>query len=377
MNAPIMRQISQFRFTVFATCVIASSSTVLLAQQNSKAPPRQSTPPATSGKASTVRTQQAPPKGAAPAATAPKHAAPVVKLVAASDEIPPELQDILEEWEASSKSIKTLQGIQSRSEFNHVFGVEKVTKGPFFVETPDKGRIDLLAVPIKKGAVSNKVGKDGEAYKLESGRSEKWICTGEEILILNEDEKEKTYSREAIPENQRGENIIHSPLPFLFGMQAEEAKHRFKLSFDKEKDGSIKNTKESATLLAWPKMEKDRQNYKVARIKLDKTKYLPKEVRLLDDGGTEIVYTFDQVKVNSKNRIRDFFGLDSDPYHPNLKGYALYIPSEDPIAEKEKRTIPATPASKAPRTRIATPPEATTPPAETKETKRHTNTLRK
>ncbi|WP_157606235.1 hypothetical protein [Schlesneria paludicola] len=363
-----MRQISRFRFTVFVTCVTASFSTVLLAQ-NGKSPQRQSSPPATSGKSSTGRPSSAPPKGAAAEAPA-KIDRNLVRQTAATDELPPELEEILADWEAHSKSIKTLHGIQSRSEFNHVFGVEKVTKGPFFLETPDKGRIDILAVKLGKGAVSNKLDKEKKPYKLESGQSQKWICTGEEILILNEDEKDKTYSREAIPENQRGKNIIHSPLPFLFGMEAEEAKHRFKLQFDKDKtDGSIKNSKDSATLLAWPKMEKDRQNYKVARITLDKTKYLPKEVRLLDDSGTEVVYTFESVSVNTKNLqgVRGIFGIETDPYHPSLKGYALYIPPEDPIEEREKRMgIPVQKSGQ--KVRMATPVEPSAPP--TKDGKR-------
>ena len=109
---------------------------------------------------------------------------------------------------------------------------EKVTKGPFFLETPDKGRIDILAVKLPKGATSKKKNKNGKPYELSTGQSRRWICTGDAILSLNEDEK--TYAREVIPENQRGSNIVHSPLPFLFGMEAEEAKTRFKLEFDKQ-----------------------------------------------------------------------------------------------------------------------------------------------
>lgn len=376
-----MRQISRFRFTVVVTCVTASFSTVLLAQ-NGKSPQRQHSQPATSGKSSTARPSSAPPKGAAAAEAPVKIDRNLVRQTAATapaDELPPELEEILEDWESHSKSIKTLHGIQSRSEFNHVFGVEKVTKGPFFLETPDKGRIDILAVKLNKGAVSNKKDKEGKPYKLEAGQSQKWICTGEEILILNEDEKDKTYSREAIPEHQRGKNIIHSPLPFLFGMAADEAKNRFKLSFDKDKsDGSIKNTKDSATLLAWPKMEKDRQNYKVARITLDKIKYLPKEVRLLDDSGTEVVYTFESVSVNTKNLqgVRGIFGIETDPYHPSLKGYAQYIPPEDPIEEREKRmAIPVQKSGQ--KTRMAT-PEPSSPPSKEKRTVTSpTNTIRK
>ena len=87
-------------------------------------------------------------------------------------------------------------------------------------------------------------------------------------------------------------------------------------------------------------MEKDRQNYKVARITLDKKKYLPTEVRLLDDSGLEIVYSFDSVVVNDRNiksQVKKFFGIESDPYHPSLKGYKLYIPPDDPIEMREIR----------------------------------------
>jgi TIGR03009 family protein len=186
----------------------------------------------------------------------------------------------------------------------------------------------MIADPPKKDEVSKKANKSGDPYALESGPAEKWICTGDAILQIND--KEKTYQRIEIPESARGSNIVHTPLPFLFGMTAVEAKTRFKLSLKA-------NTKDSAKILVIPLMEKDKQNYKKALVTLSKKTYLPMEVRMLGEESTEVAYTFEDVKMNDKRLLPEIF--NKDPYHPSLKGYRLVIPNDDPADIQPARMI--------------------------------------
>ena len=258
------------------------------------------------------------------------------------DKLDPKLEKILIEWEAHSSKIKSLNGTHTRQEFIKAFGVEKVSEGEFFLETPDKGRIDMIAKPVGKGEPGS---KDG--YTLEKGSSEKWICTGEEILSFNEDDK--TYSREVLPASMRGKNIVHSPLPFLFGMKAEEAKQRFNLrlgQFGKDKDLPW------VVIYAVPRMDSDRQNYSEAAIKLDLKRYVPLAVRLVDPNGILTVYTFKTVEINDNGFAKFLKGRFGDPYRPSLKGYTLQISNDvQPVSNTESvrtrpgsRTNQATPA---------------------------------
>ena len=266
--------------------------------------------------------------GGAPKGTAPRTAPSRPKV----PEPTPELEAVLKKWEQESSKIKSLHGTQSRSEFNPIFEQEKVSRGPFFLEMPDKGRIDLLEVKVKDGAKSRRTRKkDGEPWELISAPAQRWICAGDSILMI--DEEDKTYKRDMIPEEQRGKNIVNSPLPFLFGTKADDLKRRFDMELRS-------NTAEAATILAYPKLTMDQENYRVARITLDKKRYVPNEVRMLDDNNFEVVYTFESVVINDngfRSQVQKMFSLaNSDPYHPNLKGYKVVVPIEDPIAERER-----------------------------------------
>ena len=284
-----------------------------------------------SGKA-TLSGQAAPGKQAAdnsqsrpPAEKRPRPAPQEPEKEPEIDKLDPKLEKILNEWEAHSSKIKSISGKHLRREFIKSFAVEKVSEGEFFLETPDKGRIDMIAKPVK-GEVATR-----EGYTLEKGSSERWICTGEEILSFNDDDK--TYTRDVLPVSMRGKNIVHSPLPFLFGMKADEAKQRFNLKligFNKD------NT--AAHIQAIPRMDTDRQNYSEAGIMLDLKQFIPRAVRLVDPNGIETVYIFDQkyVKINDNGFLKELALKFKDPYRPSVKGYTLQISNDvQPVGNKE------------------------------------------
>ena len=54
--------------------------------------------------------------------------------------------------------------------------------------------------------------------------AQRWICTGKQIFIIHDDTK--IYDKIDIPAQQQGKNIMNGPLPFLFGLKAEQAKAR-------------------------------------------------------------------------------------------------------------------------------------------------------
>ena len=351
-----MRQISRIQFVLLVTFLSFGMATALRAQSGSKTGKAQ-----IQSAANNKGSKPSPPK-LAPADDSPKPTGDKTKAYPAElipEEVTPEIEELLKTWEAKSSKIKSLHGKQTRSEFNTVFKVEKISLGRFFLETPDKGRIDMLAVKnLKKGAVSSRKDAEGTPYSLETGQSERWICTGDAIVMINEDEK--TYQRDEIPESERGKNIVHSPLPFLFGMKADEAKTRFKLKI-------IREQKDEVQILVIPLMEKDLQNYEKAIVVLDKKNYLPKTVRLRDQSNLEIVYKFEEVVINDsdiKSKFKTLFGIDDDPYHPSLKPYKLVMqPAAAPADEPTKPIVPASGKLPAPPKNASKAPQSGTKPS--------------
>lgn len=232
-----------------------------------------------------------------------------------------ELQKILEEWEKKSALVKSIHGKHTRVVYNLVFEVEKHAEGKFYLQTPDKGRIDLVGLPPKKGDVSTRIGKSGKPFRLEADRAEKWICDGIEIKVVNDEEK--NYESTELPKHLRGTNIVNGPLPFLFGMKAEETKRRYKLELIPTKNPEVH------TLRIEPRLRNDADNYKTAFIRLEKTRFLPTGVILIDPtGNLETRYTFTILGVNDVNNAnfltrigKGLFGEDADPFNPNLKKY--------------------------------------------------------
>ena len=147
-----MRQISRVDLGLLVLCLSLCVASTVQAQVSGRPAQRptqqQQQPPARAS-----ANGQAPARNA-PAAnnSNPKREAKVdPRPVFHAPEIPPELDAILKRWEVESAKVKTLHGKQTKTEFNLVFEVEKVTKVDFFFETPDKGRIDMAAVPQRRG----------------------------------------------------------------------------------------------------------------------------------------------------------------------------------------------------------------------------------
>ena len=57
--------------------------------------------------------------------------------------VDPRIEALLIEWSQRTKEIKHLQGRHCRATRNFEWGTESWAEGKFYVETPDKGRIDL------------------------------------------------------------------------------------------------------------------------------------------------------------------------------------------------------------------------------------------
>jgi TIGR03009 family protein len=237
------------------------------------------------------------------------------------ENLTPELEKILKDWEFQTSKFETMAGGFSRFKYDKTFEVEKRAEGKFVYKAPDKGNYELRAAQIDKDAVSKKVGKDGTPYVVKPDEPERWVCNGKKVIKIND--KEKTYEEVDIPPESQGQNIIDGPLPFLFGMQAEKAKRRYKLSLLKHK-----NTDE-IWLQVIPRTRGDSANWVKAKVIIEAKTFKPKAVFLEDPTGGESVHVFKDIVINEK---RGFF--DRDPFKPSLRNYKLVLNDKSAVEEK-------------------------------------------
>ncbi len=228
-------------------------------------------------------------------------------------EFAPDVLAILKKWEQFGAQTQKLEGKHSRLVYDNTFKVKKVSQGEFYYETPDKGRIDLYAVDLGKNPAPEK-GPTGELFQVQSETPESWICDGQ--MITHIDLSRKEYEQIPIPQEAQGQNIIDSPLPFLFGLTVEKAKNRYSLKVGDRHQPE----KGLIHLVAKPLLPGDAAEWSEAEVMLDATTFLPIGIKLLAPGGDRTtVYSFKEAKRNKDRGVFAMFG--KDPFHPSLSSF--------------------------------------------------------
>ena len=231
------------------------------------------------------------------------------------------MKAVLADWEASTKDITSLYCPITRIEFDIVFAIETRSMGIVYFENPDKGRIDFKPADETFMAKLARTNPKGKPFKVVAGAETRWICTGKKIYIL--DVKNKQYDSVLIPPQNQGQNITRSPLPFIFGMKAQDAMQRFAMRFGNQHnlDGKLldktgKKMPHVIHIVANPLLPQEAREYLEAEIFLDPRTYLPMHLRMLDPvGNKETRYKFDpaELKVNVNWGLKNPF---KDPYLP-------------------------------------------------------------
>jgi TIGR03009 family protein len=247
----------------------------------------------------------------------------------APPDVDPTLWRVLEFWESRSSRIKRLDGDVLRRTYDKVFKVETLGHGQFFYQAPDNGRLDMNPVEITKKMLEEREkpgarvmrGPDGKPFALESALPEKWVCDGEQLITVHEEDKSADVI--ALPKELRGQNIMNGPLPFLFGLPPAEAIKRFDLKLVE----APTKAKPIAVLTAFPKRRDDQQNWIEATIRLDTRTGLPSAIQLIDPAKTKTeVYSFADMQVNP-GIIRTLW--TKTPFKLNLSKYNVNIHNAD------------------------------------------------
>ena len=238
------------------------------------------------------------------------------------ENLSPALEATLAAWYAATRDVEKLEGTHTEIRTVKSFAVEYHRAGKFYYQSPDHGRIELVPADVEGKAPQT---RPGEPYAVVPGQPELWICDG--VRVTSQDRAAKEAQIIELPPDQRGENIMNGPLPFLLGMPPATVKARFQLRFfpGSEPTGDVrawlKDPASKVVLELLPRRQQDSKNWRKAQVMLSKPDFLPVAVKLFAPGGDmEIVYNFRGIK---KNRAAIFSVFLGDPFKPDLKGYAI------------------------------------------------------
>ena len=96
--------------------------------------------------------------------------------------------------------------------------------------------------------------KDGKDVPIEDARAEHWISDGKSIFEYNHTKKQLIEHK--LPPELQGKAIADSPLPFLFGAEAQKLKQRYWIRIVTPAD-----VKDKIFLEAFPRYQQDAANF--------------------------------------------------------------------------------------------------------------------
>ncbi len=233
------------------------------------------------------------PQGQAPAAAATQAAAAPFTLT------PPEqaeLDKLLAAWEQQSAGTKQLEAKFRRWHYDplaapagvHATWAEGVVK----YGAPDKGLFQVTQLKFFSGIVEEK-----PTYQsVEGQHGEHWVCNGKELLEFDHAKKECRIQQ--LPPEMQGQEILESPLPFVFNLNAARIKERYWVR-------RLESPAGVHVIEAHPKRQADRAQYKLVRIIINDQNYLPQALILYGPNFNEVLspgydhYEFTDVERNT------------------------------------------------------------------------------
>lgn len=181
------------------------------------------------------------------------------------------LDKVLNVWETNTAKIQRYQCNFKRWIFDPTqnTGNDPSARGEGAIRfmQPDKGlfRVDKLEFYAGRDDKQTAIYRENARQKL----GEYWLCDGEYVHIL--DRNDKKCLKVELPPEMRGNQIHLSPLPFLFGVKANEIKERYWVRPIAPPAGS-----RDVVLETFPKRPDDAGNYSRVQIVLDAVDVLPK-----------------------------------------------------------------------------------------------------
>lgn len=239
---------------------------------------------------------------------------------------------LLDYWQQSSEKVKQFvcqfqrfefdtESVDYRDPQDRRLAAASIARGQIRFAAPDRGFYEtqqvwgFAAPPVAPGAEARYEEIQGDAGK------EKWICDGK--FIYEFDFPKKLLIENEIPPEMRGERIVDSPLPFLFGAKRDEILSRYWIR------PIPQNNADEYWLEAYPKRIEDSRMYSKVEVILAREDFLPKAIHVYSPqydpqkGNFQSRYfRFENREINRQlARFQDFMGIFVRPQTPPFEGW--------------------------------------------------------
>ena len=230
------------------------------------------------------------------------------------------LEQMLDYWETSSQKVKQYVCDFQRYEYDsgtvnyrdpntNQLAAATFAKGVIKYAEPDKGFYETTKIM----AFDSPPAAAGEEAKYKTlaaeEAKEKWICDGKNVYEY--DYKNKKLYESELPADMRGDRIIDSPMPFLFGAKKAQILDRYWVRVVPQ------DSETEYYLEAYPKRIDDARLYSKIEIVLAREDFLPKAMHVYSPqynpakGNFQSRYfAFNDRSVNdSVSRFQNFFAI--------------------------------------------------------------------
>ena len=240
-------------------------------------------------------------------------AAPPASPPPAEDKV---LDGHLRKWEEKMKDVTALAAQLVRIDKNHT--IEDTTKlvGVAYYMKDGRGPTALNLAILELAPEGKKEFQ------------ERYVCTGDFIYDFKPAQKEIRYYE--VPKPKPGQVADDNLLSLLFGMKADDAKQRYNLKLAKEDQYYI-------YVDIAPRSAADRSDFQRARLVLNKTTFMPRQLWFEHANGNEVMWDIPNLRTDVKLDRRAFDAPKAPP------GWKM-VPGQ---TEPQPRTIrPANPDGK-------------------------------
>jgi len=263
-------------------------------------------------------TPRAPQQAAPQQPVKPRQPEPPFKLTPQEET---QVDGALGQWEQHNRGVKTFDCRFKRWIYDLVFSQPNQVPEPKFIElgvirfaTPDKGLFKLESME-----------KDGKEMPIDNLRAEHWMCDGKSVFEYNTGKKQVIEHK--LPPELQGKAIANSPLPFLFGAEAQKLKQRYFIRLITPAD-----VQGQEWLEAYPRFQQDAANFHHAIFIINTRDMSPFALRIVQPNGKDYtVYQFYDVVVNDKFKL-----FQADPFKPFTPWGWQLIPDASRTAARPK-----------------------------------------
>ncbi len=199
---------------------------------------------------------------------------------------------LLNAWAKQSEKLKTLAVSIYRVDRDFRWKDEVHYEGSAYFQSPGLAYLDFSRLKLAENDKKQLVPvpdpkKPGARLKT---HTETIICSNDAVWQYLYEGKQIYVFPLAKGERQRA--LDEGPLPFLFNMKADEAESRYAMTLDKENANFY-------LVRVIPKLQGDRETFKMALLTLDKKFLLPAQIALISpDGKSTRVFYLDNQRPN-------------------------------------------------------------------------------